>query len=198
MKQSITFAFLLSLLLILGTANASMFSIDITGLPIPSGIESVTIELQLSDNFSYTEGSLQLGDAIPFVPSTDLNLFPWTFAPPSPSSGTFTVDVYNSDAFDGSFPDGFNKDSKYEENNLLNGTIATFEYSAGEILGVKYFFAGDAKGDRIGYPILYTLQSDPDTGNGALHLSAVPIPATALLFLSGILGLVGVRRKLFR
>jgi len=35
-----------------------------------------------------------------------------------------------------------------------------------------------------------------DTINGSV--STVPIPATALLFLSGILGLVGVRRKLFR
>ena len=173
-----------------GNALSAIYTIEAQNLPGPSEIETLTLFFNVGDSFDYIQDSLQLGQDIP--PNQPLDTFwPWTFTYSNPivKNGVFTVDLYNSDSFD------FNPipnlaDGKYNENNLVDGILASFEYS-GQI-SLENFVVTNSIGGSISY-LLTPLEND-----GGLILSAVPIPSAILLLGGGLLGMLGIRRKLNR
>jgi hypothetical protein len=178
---------ILTVLFFAANAFGAIFTIEAENLPNPSEIESITFFFDVGFDFEYVTDSLALGADIPANSPGD-TLWPWTFANLNPDvdSGIFTVDMYNGDAFDFTPIAGL-ANGEYNVNNLVDGILATFEYTGTISLG--NFVVANSIGDAISYELI-----DTETPGG-VAVSPVPIPPALLLFGSGIIGMLGLRRK---
>lgn len=182
-----------------GYSNAATYSVILENLPEPSEIESIELSFLVGTDFSYIKESLKMGSAVPVNDREGDSLFQWIFAENNPVvvNSEFVVELYNSDVMD--VTPIFNgeeqsSDGNYNENNLIDGLLLSFEYE-----GAISFVEGDLN-DFAGSPISYELAiAIQETADGLLisspQSSAVPIPSAILLFGGGLLGLLGTRRK---
>ena len=190
---SVLTIFLLAFLINLPCGYSDMtFNVTLNNLPVPSGIEGLRISLNVLDDFEFIK--LETGPDIPAPPQDDF-LFPWDFFknPPGIENGSLVIDLFNSDVLDtkAMIIGGVQySDGVYNERNLVDGVIAILTYN-GTIQGVGDILAGDSTGNPVPYNDLLKVTSFSPEG---VTISAVPIPATAILFLSGIFGLVGIRK----
>ena len=171
-------------------AQANTFVFQVDGLPEPSGIESFNVALQVGSNFDYVTDSLQLGDAIPSAPE---GVLPWGFSDANPTiddEGKFVIDAYNGDIWDEVY---VILDGEYSENNILNGTWFTFEYS-GNIKKISDFSFSNSSGNPPADITLSLVQFDE---NGAKYSTSapVPLPSAAFLLLSGIIGASALKKR---
>ena len=161
---------------------AAPFTISIEGLPEPtSKIQSFLITLEVDGDFNVTD--FAFGDAIP----TD-GKFGWLHTPLNVDTTT-SRRLYKIE--------GIDQDGLYfgDFHDMRNGVISTFNYE-GSILGVAQNAllisnrTGDNQIDNLG--LTYKLSSE------SLMISSVPIPGAFYLLSSGLLGLVGIRRRMKR
>jgi hypothetical protein len=154
--------------------NAATMTISIDGLDATTPVEGFTIWLDVSD-FSYS--NFTTGDAIP----------------PAVSSFGWLEDNLSADT-NGLMKIGYS-DWDYLmdslDNPLVNGTMVTFDYSGSiDALNLAQLFKStDWYNNGI------TLETFSDT-NINFQGSAVPIPGALWLLGSGLIGIVGIRRKL--
>ena len=169
---------------------AATYSIEAEGLPDLSEIESLKIFFDVGDDFTYITDSLVLGSDIPENQAED-TLYPWTFVDDNPtvSSSTFIVEIYNSDVYDFTEIAGF-ADGVYNENNLVNGVLATFDFT-----GTITFNSCKANNSE-GLSISYDLIANENANGVTFSTSAIPIPSAIMLLGGGLLGLIGIRRKI--
>ena len=153
---------------------ASTYTIDICDLSDPSPIETVTLWYTVSDDFNIPD-PVELGDAIP----AKLGMFGWLIDVQSVVNNKLTLAVSNWDYLMTTPP---------IENPMLNGTIFTFDY-VGTINSLDLIgFA-----NKLGEPVTVNLLAFDAEGT---HFSAIPIPGAIFLFGPGLLGLIGLRRRM--
>lgn len=197
--KKITIALITALLISLIGQNvfAAVYSVSLENLPEISEIEAITLFFDTGASFDITTYSLVFGDAVRPNPPGDI-LYPWTFVDsnPIPDNGILTIDAYNSDILDENVtvvpPFGQFSDGQYNENNLINGVVFSFEYT-GDI-SFDSFVLGNSNGDPVTYAALLSASETLD----GLTITAVPLPSALLIFGSGLVGLIGIRRKTMR
>lgn len=155
------------------SANAASFTVDINDLEESSGINSVTLRFDVSDDFAYT--NLTLGSAIP----TPIMLG-WELIDDQIVGNEYRFDIYDQD-------DLFMNISNY----LQNGTIFSLDYS-GSIIDFALIQIGKS-GENV-YDSDVFLTSFSPTG-ASFSTSAVPLPGGVWLLGSGLAGLAGCRRQ---
>jgi hypothetical protein len=164
-----------------GFSTAALFTIDIDGLPEPdSGIQSFSIWLSVDSDFAFTD--FVYGDAVPQGEAGQV--IGWD------QQADIATDPTRGLVFK---VGGLDQDGAFLSNsfNLTNGDIVTFDYS-GTILGVTDIFQfSDPAGDNQ----VAALGLQYDFTDSALQISNVPIPPGILLLGSGLLGLIGIRRR---
>jgi hypothetical protein len=199
MKKVIGLLGIVLLILFVGSNSfAATYSLYLENLPDPSEIENITFMFDVSDDFEYYADSLTLGPAAPPNQAPDTQ-YPWVFAYNNPvvNNGQFIVDAYNSDVNDfnetwitipgvGTFQ---TSDGNYNENNLVNGLLWSFDYEG--TISLSNYLIGDSTGMPISYLSLINVTERPD----GLAVSQVPIPSAILLLGGGLVGLLGIRRK---
>ena len=168
--------------------GTTTFNISINNFPDPTGIESLLLELKVSGDFTYVQNSFTFGSAVPFVAPDDPALLPWNFVEPGINSDIITIDMWNGDVGDGII--GL-RDGVYSENNLVNGVVATFEFSMGSVNSINYFGFNNAVSDPVAYQNAIISNSTPDSAT----FSIVPQPPPIILLGCGLIGLVALRRR---
>ncbi len=164
--------------------HAATMTIDILGLDETTPVEGFTIWLDVSDDFTLDSGA-NLGDAIP----EPLNLG-W---------GQDNFDVVGGETLRMGFSD---QDNLFLglSNPLVDGTLLSFDYTGVvEGLALAQIFSGDLVPVDFFAEGTITLSSFTDTnitflGPGDIG-GPVPIPSTVLLLGSGLIGLIGIRRR---
>ena len=163
--------------LLIGTnAIAQLYTISIEGLSDPSEIESISLWFDVSDDFELLS-SVELGSAIPESEGYGWSLY---YGDLAENDSILMLEIVNEDYL----MDGIS-------NSLLDGDIVTFDYS-GSILDIDQFQFGDVYGDEISIELLVTGEDGTVFTGG----SAVPVPPAFLLLGSGLVGMLGIRRKL--
>lgn len=161
---------LIAIVFFASSASAALHTISIMGLPDPSGIEAVNVWFDVSSDFELI-GPVVNGSAIP-SPKT----LGWATDLEEVSGNVFKFAKSNMDGW-----------ALGIENPLLNGVIGSFDYN-GSILGVNFFQFGDINGDPLSI-----LLASHDKDQTAF---VTPIPPALLLLGTGLVGLLGFRRKI--
>ncbi|MBW1925121.1 MAG: PEP-CTERM sorting domain-containing protein [Deltaproteobacteria bacterium] len=179
------FVVILSLGLVLLASSpvlAAPFTIEITGLPNPSGIGGFTFWFDVSDDFDLLSDR-NFGSGIPGDGS-----FGWAFDA-NQVVGSQGARLFKVGAFD---QDGLYLDDPH---NLQDGILLQFEY-AGEIYEAKKIEFSNYAGDTSG-PSDFNLSASLSPSGLLISSSTtvIPIPSTVLLLGSGLFGLVALRRK---
>jgi len=182
--MAIKVVILLMLYPVLSFAAPVPFTINIADLNEPvSEIQSFTFWFSVDNNFSFTNS--QLGTAVPQNEFDQKNGWDSQF------------DIQIDDDRDRVFKvGGIDQDGSFFTNyfDLCNGTIATFDYE-GTILGLTDVFQIS---NRSGNNMVKALKLNYILNNSGLNVSAVPIPGAIWLLCSGLIGIVGIRRKRMR
>ncbi len=157
-------------------AQAATFTVEFNAADT-FNVDSFTIWFLVDDQFSYD--NFMLGDAVPTA-----GMLGWEVDSNAICLDTMRGRVLKIGAYD---QDGLFLSSPHY---LTNGLLFSFHYSgsAPTLSDVVQFNPGD--GSNL-YPQSIAISSYSDSG---ITFAAVPIPATAILFLSGIFGMVGIRR----
>jgi len=180
-RISIIFIALLSVLIIIPSAFS--YSVSITGPVVPVSsldIHGFTFWFDVSNDFAFSNFSF--GSAIPSGGTLG-----WS-QDPAPNIDVATLKV-----------GGVDQDFLFLDTQglqMTDGTILSFDIDAGSItpLGsglsdLIQFDPGD--GSNIFNDSVFLLSSDSNSAN----FSTVPIPPTVLLLGAGLMGLVGIRRR---
>ena len=186
MKKNITIFLILLIAGLFGGVNyvkAASFDVSISGTGLIEPIHGFTIWLDVDNDFSIN--SITLGDAIP----PKLTNFGWVADSPKVIQNDPPPWLFKYGASDWDYV------MSLTPNPLRDGVLFSLDYT-GTIIGPNLIQFANINGENLfrgadnpSGPVM--LGSISDTG---LSFTAVPIPATALLFLSGIFGLVGIRR----
>ena len=194
MKKSISI-FLFSLSLVFGAniAMAATISINPTGdlIGLPGDEITFTVDFE-------ADPAVGFGDAYVFnigFDTSELSLISWTndypggfdqFSDPY-ESGSGRIDNFNGYTWDDPLP---------EIGNAQLATV-TFELLAGANIdgNPDVWFIDIPDLTTIGYDGEYYQVADI-TGHEGADVTAVPIPCAALLMGSGLIGLVGIRKRL--
>ena len=167
------------ILLVRSVTYAAPFQITISGLPEPiSEIQTFLITLEVSDDFS--ADLFSFGDAIPTGGTLGWDNTPYNITG-NPGDRVWKIDGLDQD---GLFLDDYH--------DMVNGVICTFDY-VGSILGVdeSQLLISNRVGDNqwVNLGLQYTLSANE------MVISAIPIPGAVWLLGSGLIGLVGIRRR---
>jgi len=168
-KKRLLFCLISLSFLVGSTGNASTYTVNIEGLDEinGSGIAGFTFWFNVSDDF--VKNSSSIGDA-------------------KPTTGMWTADTPDKDYKFGAADWGPLFGNPLVP--LINGVILTIDYS-GTIYDFSLIQFSNLAGENM-YPGLITLKNSTDD---SATFAPVPVPAAAWLLGSGLLGLIGLRRK---
>ncbi|PID40324.1 MAG: hypothetical protein CR984_03780 [Proteobacteria bacterium] len=184
------------------TAYSATYTITLDLPSDPTEIESIFFVFDVEADFNYINDSLALGDAAPQNDRTGDSQYQWELSNsnPAPIEGMFLLDAFNSDVLDTSVtiinvPGLGNiqtSDGLYNENNLVNGTLFTFEYEG--TLKLEKFSAFNSLAGPVSYDSLLRAIKTEE----GLTVTTTPIPPALLLLGSGLAGGIGLRRRMIR
>lgn len=183
------------LLLVSGTSQAITVSFDPTAQTVATG-SSFSVKLGISGLGNGAAPSLGTFDLDIGYNSSLLSFTSVSFGDPVLgdqldlfSLGSFTSSSNTTPGTVNVFELSFDSVADLNTLQAANFTLATFTFSAlsGGIspLSISINALGDANGD----PLVAT------TASGSVTVTAVPLPAAAWLFGSGLLGLIGMARR---
>ena len=176
----------ISQLLIWGVLLILLASTDVSAYTVFVGIDD-SIRLDEVDGFQFDIVNANLIDyTLETYHTSDNILDLWNGSLPEDSS-LWSVQKYQSGYI------GINQNMENTESSLVAGIILSIEYE--DTFSLNEFKLASSLYEDGKYPKPWELLEKSITGEKIYTYSAVPIPTTLFLLGSGLIGLIGLRRK---